>query len=225
MESLFYSQYYYRIRDKVNGKFYSGAKWGHDAYPELFWKKGGYFTSSKSVLDLIKEYGSDRFEVIKVVPMKDAFSYESRFLKKIDAENHPLFINENNNNLKNTKLKCHYCNKMFASQNFSRHLYKCSAGVEGIKANKSRRGIVLVKRKGTLRGITNGVEDKRIKVDDKIPKGWWLGSTRKGTKYNVKEKEVKICITDGKTTLKIPHSALIPDGWYKGRHYNTRKMK
>lgn len=94
---LIYSEYYYRIQDLETGKYYSGAKWGKDAYPDLFWKEGGYFTTSKTVLDLVEKYGKNRFKVCKIIPMKNSYSYETRFLQRVDAMNHEMFYNKHNN--------------------------------------------------------------------------------------------------------------------------------
>ena len=92
-----YSPYYYRIKDKITGKFYSGAKWEEGCSPSTFWVDGGYFTSSNIILDLIKESGPERFEVVKLIPMKDSYSFETRFLKRINAAKHPMFYNGHNN--------------------------------------------------------------------------------------------------------------------------------
>ena len=120
-----------------------------------------------------------------------------------------------------TKISCKYCSRKISEHNMSRHLYSCTNGKEGVKANNTRKGMKLDTSnwKGTLKSITNGKKDRRIKHDDPIPEGWYEGSCRKGTKYNRKSMEPKICITDGISTKKIPKSDPIPDGWKPGRHY------
>ena len=82
-----------------------------------------------------------------------------------------------------TKVECPFCDREVSQHNLSRHVYSCTNGKLGTKANPNRKGITLTKWAGTLKGITNGKEDRRIKIDQEIPEGWWYGSIRKGTKY------------------------------------------
>lgn len=90
--------YFYVIRDKRNGILYAGSKFSKkDSYPELFWKEGGYFTSSPTIHNIISEHGSDVFEVVKLKLIHNAYEYETRFLKKVDAKNNPKFYNSHNN--------------------------------------------------------------------------------------------------------------------------------
>lgn len=89
--------YYYRIQDTVTGIYYVGSKYGADANPELFWKEGGYFTSSEVISEIIEKHGPERFRVVKVIPMNSAYVYETRLLQKINAKAHPMFYNNSNN--------------------------------------------------------------------------------------------------------------------------------
>ena len=88
--------------------------------------------------------------------------------------------------------------------------------------NKGKGGYSITSWEGTLKSITNGKKDRRIKHSDPIPEGWYEGSCRKGSKYNRKPMEAKICITDGNSTKRIPKSDPIPNGWKPGRHYKPR---
>ena len=81
------------------------------------------------------------------------------------------------------KIPCKHCGRNISKHNMSRHLYSCTNGKEGTKANPTRKGITLKKWKGTLKTITDGVKDRRIKHYEPVPEGWYLGSYRKGTKY------------------------------------------
>jgi hypothetical protein len=72
-------QYYYRIRHKNTGMVYVGCQYGRNADPSLFFRK--YFTSSKTIHQLIMEDGKDSFEVVKVVEMKDARMFEHKVLR------------------------------------------------------------------------------------------------------------------------------------------------
>lgn len=121
------------------------------------------------------------------------------------------------------KIPCPFCEKEISKHNLSRHIYSCTNGKLGTKANPTRKGIVLSKWSGTLKSITNGKTDRRIKHHEPIPSGWWEGSCRKGTKYNRKKMEPKKCITNGVETKRIPVSQVIPEGWSPGRHYKPNK--
>ena len=87
-----------------------------------------------------------------------------------------------------TKIACKYCSKEISQHNMSRHLYSCTNGKEGTKGNATRKGIKLNTSNwtGTLKTITNGKRDRRIKHADPVPEGWYIGSCRKGTKYKTK---------------------------------------
>jgi hypothetical protein len=90
--------YTYFILHIPTGLKYYGSKYGKGANPELFWKPGGYFTSSLKVKELLTEYGVNSFraEVRKVFKSPDrALSYEYRFLKKVNALNKEDWLNEN----------------------------------------------------------------------------------------------------------------------------------
>ena len=84
--------YYYRIKDKETDIYYIGCKFEKGCSPETFWVD--YFTSSEEIKSLDKS----RFEVCKIVEMKDPLSYETKVLRKIDCASHPLFYNKHNNN-------------------------------------------------------------------------------------------------------------------------------
>ncbi len=85
--------------------------------------------------------------------------------------------------LTQTKLPCKHCSREISQHNMSRHLYGCTNGKEGTKANHTRKGMTITKWSGTLKTITDGTRDRRIKHHESIPEGWYKGSCRKGTKY------------------------------------------
>jgi hypothetical protein len=90
--------YTYFVYHKPTGLKYYGSKYGKGANPDMFWKPGGYFTSSLKVKKLLKEYGIDSFkaEVRKVFENPDqALNYEYRFLKKVRALDKIEWLNEN----------------------------------------------------------------------------------------------------------------------------------
>ena len=73
------------------------------------------------------------------------------------------------------QIPCKLCNTLISKHNMSRHLYFCSGGTEGTKANPTRNGIVMKKWGGKTRCITDGNKTKRIPLDTAIPLGWHLG--------------------------------------------------
>ena len=95
-----YTPYFYIIQDTRNGMYYAGAKWAQDTTPENFMKENGYTTSSEIINSIIDEYGLNNFIVRKIrcfMTSKEAYDYETRFLQKVNARNHPKFYNNHNN--------------------------------------------------------------------------------------------------------------------------------
>lgn len=73
--------YYYEIRHKKTGKMYLGSQYGKNSNPENLLKT--YFTSSKSVKDIIQKEGVDSFEICCIECRDDAREYEQKNLLKI----------------------------------------------------------------------------------------------------------------------------------------------
>ena len=90
--------YTYHLYHKPTGKHYYGARYRKDKCdPNDFWKN--YFTSSTLVHDLINEYGIDSFQysIRKVFETpEEAIAWESKFLKKVNAQHDPNWINRHN---------------------------------------------------------------------------------------------------------------------------------
>lgn len=90
--------YTYFVFHIPTGLKYYGSKYGKGSNPLTFWKPGGYFSSSKQVKTLIKDYGVDSFraEVRKVFETPEqALSYEYRFLSKVNALQKEDWLNRN----------------------------------------------------------------------------------------------------------------------------------
>jgi len=80
--------------------YYVGAKWAQDADPSNFMKPGGYETSSETIKSLIEQHGLSVFVVRKIRVFEtadEAQKYETRFLRRVNARNHPKFYNGHNN--------------------------------------------------------------------------------------------------------------------------------
>lgn len=91
-----------------------------------------------------------------------------------------------------TKVPCIICDRQISRHNMSRHLYSCSDGQLGTKANSTRKG---------------------IKINHP---GWKNRTYVNGTREKTK------CITNGTQTKRIPVSHEIPNGWVLGRHYKPK---
>ena len=68
--------YFYKIRDKLTGKFYVGCQYGVKSDPSNFWIT--YFTSN----NYIKSSPKSNFDIIAVVQRNDARIFEKRYLQK-----------------------------------------------------------------------------------------------------------------------------------------------
>jgi uncharacterized protein YeaO (DUF488 family) len=90
----YHMPYIYRVENLVTGQFYYGARYIEKTTPELdLWLK--YFTSSKDVKKLIKEYGVQSFTNLILETHADAdicYQKEQDFIKEyID---NPLCLNK-----------------------------------------------------------------------------------------------------------------------------------
>lgn len=95
-----YQPYFYIIQEVSSGMYYVGAKWGKDSDPRKFMIIGGYTTSSKAINKLVEKHGIKSFIIRRIKTFKtpdEAYAYETRFLQKVDAKNHPNFYNAHNN--------------------------------------------------------------------------------------------------------------------------------
>jgi hypothetical protein len=91
--------YFYLIRHISSNRLYAGVKWS-DPDSSTFMTEDGYTTSSKIVNTIIKNEGTDSFNVLRIKHFdtaEEACSYESKFLSKVHARTNPLFINRTEN--------------------------------------------------------------------------------------------------------------------------------
>lgn len=98
MPKCIYKPFFYIIQDTKTKKYYAGYNSTSDY--KLFMTDMGYKTSSTYVKMLIAEHGLGRFQIIKIrlfETKEQAYIYESRFLRKVDAANNKKFINLHNN--------------------------------------------------------------------------------------------------------------------------------
>lgn len=89
--------FFYVIQHQTSGKLYAGVS-GTDH--NLFMTEAGYQTSSATVHRMVKEGGLECFEIVRIREFgsfDEAYSYETRFLTKVDAAKNPAFLNKHNN--------------------------------------------------------------------------------------------------------------------------------
>lgn len=160
--------YFYRVYFKPTGQYYVGIQYGKGAHPNNLWDK--YFTSSKVVKSLIKQFGLSSFtpKVTKVFKTaKEAMNYERKFLVKVKANTNKKFLNlslgfvgsfinegectpKRRNNISKARLStpkeaCPHCGKEVDPGNFKAwHGDKC-------KSNPNIDPTVLEKRKQIAR--------------------------------------------------------------------------
>jgi hypothetical protein len=97
MTSYVYLAEIVEIRSEHFGRKYYGASYKEGASPEELGVT--YFSSSRKIKEIIKKYGSAsvRFEIRRI--FSDVYSclrWESSFLRRIDARNNQLWLNEHN---------------------------------------------------------------------------------------------------------------------------------
>lgn len=160
--------YFYRLYFKPTGQYYVGIQYGKNAHPSNLWDK--YFTSSKVVKELIKQFGitSFEFKVTKTFNTeKEATMYERKFLIKVKANKNDKFLNLSlgikesflatgpcsvkrrnsisKSRLETKKITCPHCSKEVDPGNFKAwHGDKC-------KKNPNIDPNVLEKRKATAK--------------------------------------------------------------------------
>jgi hypothetical protein len=168
-----YQPYFYIIQSTRNSVYYAGAKWGKDANPETFMIEGGYTTFSKTVNKLIRRYGLDSFIVRKIKlfqTAEEAYSYETRFLQKVNARKNPKFYNRHNNDgCMNPKELKHIMLEIYGVENA---MFLQQFKDKMIKTNNERYGVdytmqleeTKAKRKNTLKE-RYGVEHPLQNVD------------------------------------------------------------
>jgi hypothetical protein len=94
-----YIPFAYCITFIPTGQRYYGVRYTEKevAHPDQLWTT--YFTSSKTISDLIEEYGIDSFSVQirkTFISKIEALYWETRFLTRIDAAKHPEWLNKHN---------------------------------------------------------------------------------------------------------------------------------
>ena len=94
--------FFYIIQHKITKIYYAGSKYGKNSNIETFMTENGYNTSSKCIQTIIEKDSVNIFD-IRVIRLFEtpieAYNYETRFLKKVDAKNNKRFYNSHNNDI------------------------------------------------------------------------------------------------------------------------------
>lgn len=93
--------YFYIIRNKENGIMYAGSRWAQGCHPKEFMLNGNYQTSSPVIQSIVKKYGLDIFEILRIDTYCDElhpYDYETLFLQTNNCANSPEWYNKHNNN-------------------------------------------------------------------------------------------------------------------------------
>ena len=228
MSKDIYQPYFYIIEDLIDKKYYAGSKYGRDADPKKLLKEDGYYTSSLSVQNEISKKGLSSFKirVLKIFETgNEAYSYETRFLKKVDAMNNSLFYNNHNNNGPND---IHFSTKGMIWYNNGK---RSTMFFEGYAPNGWEKGRLInigANGKGKVY-YNNGKESKRF-FEGRQPKGWVKGNLgiagEKNPSYNRKSTIAnKICYTDGQSIMYLLPDDPVPPGYYKGQSDSFKQKR
>lgn len=87
--------YTYKLIFKPTGQYYYGVRYAKNCNPSDLWDK--YFSSSKHIHNLIKEFGLNSF-IVKITKTftnkEDAINYEHKILTRVKADRNGKFINK-----------------------------------------------------------------------------------------------------------------------------------
>ena len=100
ISNTIYAPYFYIIRHTKTNRYYAGSKYAKGSTPSQFWVPGGYYTSSNIIKRIIQEEGENSFEIVRIRTFEhgeDAYSYETKFLRKVNAATNDKFLNGHNN--------------------------------------------------------------------------------------------------------------------------------
>jgi hypothetical protein len=208
-----YAPYFYIIKDTINEKYYAGAKWGKDASPSNFMSENGYKTSSNVIKQMIKFYGLDIFEVVRIKifeSAEDAHNYEKRFLEKIDARNNVKFYNQHNNDFNYNTNK----NYTLAKNMETNEIFRIDVKETLFKENPNICGLTKNMKKGKIGDIVSlyDVYDPRWETGEIVSpdKNKSIYFDPKSGKYHfttntIARKRNYISFSKDKTTVKDKH--------------------
>lgn len=186
--------YTYLIKNHTTNTFYYGVKYGKDADPKQFWIK--YFTSSRYVKELIKQYGKDdfSFEIRKTgfTSRESALKWEHKVLRRMKVLERTDFINRD-----------------LGDENWhNKGGYKLSSESK-LNQGMSKKNNKIINKNGTT------IRIDKSELDLYLSDGWALGfaispqSTKTG---NVKVRKDGILLSIKPSELE----SYLSDGWIRG---------
>nr|QMP83279.1 MAG: hypothetical protein [Caudoviricetes sp.] len=92
--------YFYIIRNKETGIMYAGSKWQEGCCPDTFMKEDGYKTSSLTINSIIKNFGLNIFDILRIDTYCDGLhvhNYETLFLQTNNCAASLQWYNNHNN--------------------------------------------------------------------------------------------------------------------------------
>jgi hypothetical protein len=191
--------YLYQVENKITKEFYIGSRYSYDDVKSDLWVV--YFTSSRYVKALIRQFGKDSFisSIIEIFDTKEnCFLKEQELISK--SIGNKLCLNKHY--FKNgKKIFLHFeCNN-----ETKRKISLANTGKN--RSNISEEE----KRRWTLPGREKSLlPESKIKRKDTFSKiNHQLGN--KNSQYGT------IWITDGINNKKQDKEIMIPFGWYRGR--------
>lgn len=233
--------YIYKITFKIDGRVYIGSRFNSKGCsPDEFWVNGGYFTSSRHVKNLIKEYGVDVWdiEILEVfddsIPLNLVPKKENQYiLDHIEVLGVNMIINRRwvvagKEVYSNAGMK--YKNQKVSDQMQGMVLVKDSEG------NKFRVSKEEFDERDDLVGIGkwmkfyhNPETMDRIKIEaDEVPPEGYVSGIGKNksdkNKAEMSKRRTNTTVINNGVVNKIIHiDEEIPEGWVKG-HHSKRKM-
>lgn len=206
--------YTYLIKWTALNKWYYGVRHAKGCHPSEFWKK--YFTSSKYVKQLLKEFGNpDVIQIRKTFrDAKRAITWEKKVLTKMRVLE------------RNDSLNMNIAGSIIISpEKYANVAKKRKSQKENYNSWDQTQ------EKNPMWGkrwITNGVESKVVEKDSVTPDGWQNGRkmclsqneskvirSSRTTRYETSTKGT-IWITDDIENKRIPSGEIIPSGWRRG---------
>lgn len=148
--------YFYIIQHVRAGKYYAGYKGGSNPDSRNLMQPDGYQTSSKIIGEIVKNEGLEAFVVRKIRHFQsgqDAFSYETKFLKRIGVPNNQVWYNRHvadefsmigNKHSPETKAK------MSAAQKGRSKSAEHCMNLRGLKRSDETRAKISLVRTGTF---------------------------------------------------------------------------
>ena len=192
--------YFYLIQHIPTGKIYAGSQYGKHSSPDNLLKT--YFTSSKSVKNLMEKDGVDSFSILTIKETDDARNYEQEYLLKAYYELGretflKIYLNRNlspgilltEEIIEKANEKRKISNSISAKKllNEGRHNFQLKPAHQFEHVKKKRSEKMMGNNYGALRKITNELRNKLAEkskgnTNVRDTKWWNDGNKRKRCK-------------------------------------------